>query len=109
MTVSASRLRKLVSGGCATNLATVVEFCRKTPALEEIFVVREFSNVFPVELSGISPHREIEFVIDLVPKTALISTAPYRMAPAELNEFRVQLQDLLDKGFIKLSVSPWGA
>ena len=51
----------------------------------------------------------MEFTIELVPGTAPISKAPYRMAPVELKELKEQLQDLLDKGFIKPSVSPWGA
>nr|CAD1840547.1 unnamed protein product [Ananas comosus var. bracteatus] len=55
------------------------------------------------------PDREIEFVVDLAPGTTPILKAPYRMAPAELKELRAQLQYLLDKGFIRPSVSPWGA
>nr|CAD1833013.1 unnamed protein product [Ananas comosus var. bracteatus] len=89
-TVSATRARKLVSRGCAAYLATVVEVDRVAPTLEELSVVREFPDVFPVELPGIPPDREIEFVIDLVPNTAPISKAPYRMAPAELKELRAQ-------------------
>jgi hypothetical protein len=66
-------------------------------------------DVFPEELLGIPPDREIEFTIDLLPNTAPISKAPYRMAPLELKELKDQLQELLDKGFIRPSVSPWGA
>nr|CAD1839602.1 unnamed protein product [Ananas comosus var. bracteatus] len=69
----------------------------------------ESSRLFPTELPGIPPDREIEFVIDLILGTPPISKAPYRMAPAELKELRSQLQDLLDKQFIRPSVSPWGA
>ncbi|KAA0065876.1 gag-protease polyprotein [Cucumis melo var. makuwa] len=72
-------------------------------------VVREYPDVFPDELPGLSPPREIDFTIELEPDTAPISRAPYRMAPAELKELKVQLQELLDKGFIRPSVSPWGA
>nr|CAD1838529.1 unnamed protein product [Ananas comosus var. bracteatus] len=79
------------------------------PTLEELSVVREFLDVFPSELSRIPPDWKIEFIIDLIPSTAPISKAPYRMAPAELKELRNQLQDLLDKQFIRQSVSPWGA
>uniref|UniRef100_A0A2N9GFR5 CCHC-type domain-containing protein n=1 Tax=Fagus sylvatica TaxID=28930 RepID=A0A2N9GFR5_FAGSY len=60
-------------------------------------------------LHGLPPEREVEFTIDLVPGTGPISKAPYRMAPAELKELKEQLQDLLDKGFIRPSASPWGA
>ena len=72
-------------------------------------VVCEYSDVFPEDLVSLPPHREIEFSIDLVPGTAPISMAPYRFAPAELVELKVQLQELLDKGFVRPSVSPWGA
>ncbi|KAL0549282.1 hypothetical protein IC582_013763 [Cucumis melo] len=67
------------------------------------------SGRFPEELPGLPPHREVEFAIELEPGTVPISRAPYRMAPAELKELKVQLQELLDKGFIRPSVSPWGA
>nr|CAD1842409.1 unnamed protein product [Ananas comosus var. bracteatus] len=100
-TVSAMRARKLVNSGCVAYLATVVEADRVVPALEELLVVREFPDVFPTELPGMPLDRKIEFVIDLIPGTAPISKAPYRMAPAELKEFRAQLQDLLDKEFIR--------
>ena len=65
--------------------------------------------MFPDELPGLPPHREIEFCIDVVSDTASISMPPYRMAPAELKELKEQLQELLDKGFIKPSTSLWGA
>ncbi|KAA0045421.1 pol protein [Cucumis melo var. makuwa] len=72
-------------------------------------VVKDYSDVFPEELPGLRPHREIEFSIEMEPGTVPIFRAPYRMAPAELKELKVQLQELLDKGFIRPSVSPWGA
>ncbi|EYU31709.1 hypothetical protein MIMGU_mgv1a024293mg, partial [Erythranthe guttata] len=72
-------------------------------------VVCNFSDVFPEDLHGVAPHREVEFSIDLIPGTTPISMAPYRFAPAELSELKVQLQELLDKGFIRPSTSPWGA
>ena len=62
--------------------------------------------MFPDEVSGLPPAREIDFIIELVPGTAPISKAPYRMAPSELFELKKQIQDLLDKGFIQPSVSP---
>ena len=70
-------------------------------------MVSEFLDVFPPELSGLSLEREVEFCIDLIPGTSPVSITPYRMAPAELAELRTQLDDLLDKGFIKPSTSPW--
>nr|CAD1839664.1 unnamed protein product [Ananas comosus var. bracteatus] len=110
MTISSSRARQLISRGCVAYLASVVLRGEDdTPRVEDIPVVREFQDVFPAELPGMPPDREIEFVVDLVPGTTPISKAPYRMAPAELTELRAQLQDLFDKGFIRPSVSPWGA
>ena len=72
-------------------------------------VVREFPDVFPEELASIPLKREVDLSIEIMPGTAPVSRAPYRMAPAELKELKVQLQDLLDKGFVRPSVSPWGA
>ncbi|KAL5547177.1 hypothetical protein UlMin_006864 [Ulmus minor] len=74
-----------------------------------IMVVDEYPDVFPEELPGLPPEREIEFCIDLIPGTSPISISPYRMAPTEMIELRKQLQELLDRGFIRPSVSPWGA
>ncbi|MGI4156993.1 reverse transcriptase family protein, partial [Klebsiella pneumoniae] len=72
-------------------------------------IVREFPDVFPDDLPGLPPVRQIEFKIDLVPGTGPISIQPYRLAPAELEELRKQIDDLKEKGFIKDSSSPWGA
>nr|XP_012466402.1 unnamed protein product [Gossypium raimondii] len=72
-------------------------------------VVCEFSDVFPEELPGLPPEREVEFSIDLIPGTTPISIASYRMAPTELKELKTQLQELVDRGFVRPSHSPWGA
>jgi hypothetical protein len=74
--------------------------------LENIPIVSKCPEVFPKDLPRLPPDREIEFSIDLLPGSDLISKAPYRMAPAELKELKEQLQELLDKGFIRPSVSP---
>ncbi|RVW32976.1 hypothetical protein CK203_095563 [Vitis vinifera] len=71
--------------------------------------MRDYPDVLPDDLLGLPPEREVEFTIDLAPETTPISKAPYRMAPMELKELKIQLQELLDKGFIRPSVSPWGA
>jgi hypothetical protein len=71
-------------------------------------VVCEFPDVFPDDLPGMPPDRDIEFIIELQPGTAPISKRPYRMPPNELAELKIQLQDLLDKGFIRPTASPWG-
>ena len=65
--------------------------------------------MFPEELPGLPPDRETEFTIEVTPGVALVSIPPYRMAPLELQELKKQLQELLDKGFVRPSVSPWGA
>ena len=72
-------------------------------------MVKEFPDLFPAELPGLPPERELEFSIELLPGTSPISIAPYRMAPTELRELKAQLQNLIDKGFIRPSASPWGA
>jgi len=77
--------------------------------LEDIHVVKEFRDVFPDDLPGIPPERDVEFPIDLLPGTGPISKAPYRMAPAELQELKKQLEEMIEKGFIRPSASPWGA
>ena len=74
--------------------------------LDDTPIVREFPDVFPEDLPGIPIDREIEFSIDLLPGTSPISKAPYRMAPTELKELKEQLQELLDKGFIRPNASP---
>ena len=76
--------------------------------VKDIPVVREFPDVFPEDLPGLPPERDVEFVIKLQPGTAPISRRSYRMAPKELAELKTQLQDLLNKGFIRPSSSPWG-
>jgi hypothetical protein len=76
--------------------------------LDEIPVVCEYPDVFPDELPGMPPDRDVEFVIKLQPGTAPISKRPYRMPPKELAELKTQLQELLDKGYICPSSSPWG-
>jgi hypothetical protein len=75
----------------------------------EVRTVSEFPDVFPKELPGMPPDHEIEFVIELVPVTAPIFKRPYRMAANQLAELKEQLQELLDKGYIYPSASPWGA
>jgi hypothetical protein len=71
-------------------------------------VVCEYTDVFPDEFPGLPPDRDVEFVIELQPGTAPISKLSYRMPPKELAELKKQLQDLLDKGYIRPSSSPWG-
>jgi hypothetical protein len=74
-----------------------------------ICVVRDFSDVFPEELLGMPPHREVEFVIDLLPGTAPILKRPYMMSVEELKELKKQLMELQEARYIRLCSSPWGA
>src|SRR5947207_4840109 len=76
--------------------------------LEEILVVNEYPNVFPEELPGLPPERAVEFSIELLPGTPPVFRRPYRMSQNDLVEMKVQLQELLDKGFICPSSSSWG-
>nr|GFC14548.1 putative reverse transcriptase domain-containing protein [Tanacetum cinerariifolium] len=76
---------------------------------EEIMVVRDFSEVFLNDLSGLPPIREIEFWIELIPGAMPVVKSPYRLAPFELEELSGQLKELHDKDFIQPSSSPWGA
>jgi hypothetical protein len=75
----------------------------------DVRTVSEFLDVFPEELPGMPPDRLIKFVIELVPSTAPIFKRPYRMDANQLAELKEQLQELLDKGYIRPSASPWGA
>ena len=72
-------------------------------------LVCEYEDVFLDELRGLPPHRDVDFVIELHLGTSPIFMTPHRMAPVELQELKVQLQELLDKGFIRPSTLPWGA
>ena len=77
--------------------------------LENILIVREFLNVFLEELPSIPLERDVDLYIKIVSGTTSISKAPYRMTLTELKELKIQLQELLDKGLIRPTVSPWGA
>ncbi|KAH0714923.1 hypothetical protein KY284_007828 [Solanum tuberosum] len=99
----------MISKGCIYYLVRVTDVDFETPTLELFPVLNEFPKVFPVDLPGIPLEREIDFGIDLLPDTQPISIPPYRMALAELKELKEQLKDLLDKGFIRSSISSRGA
>ncbi|GJS44438.1 putative reverse transcriptase domain-containing protein [Tanacetum coccineum] len=79
------------------------------PTLSDIPIVRDFEDVFPDDLSGLPPQRQVEFRIDLIPGATPVAKSPYRLAPSEMQELSEQLQELQDKGFIRPSHSPWGA
>ncbi|KAL0544215.1 hypothetical protein IC582_019328 [Cucumis melo] len=103
--ISVLKAEKLLRKGCTSFLANVVVMQREKLKPEDVSMVKEFLDVFPDDLSGLPPDREIEFTIELLPGIAPISQAPYKMAPSELKELKVQLQKLVDKGYIRPSVT----
>nr|GEY54138.1 putative reverse transcriptase domain-containing protein [Tanacetum cinerariifolium] len=107
--ISALQARTLLSHGCEGFLATIHDTTSDVPSIHDQPIVSEFPDVFPDELPGIPPVHEVEFNIELIPGAEPISKAPYRMASIELKELKDQLQELLERGFIRPSVSPWGA
>nr|GFD33607.1 putative reverse transcriptase domain, aspartic peptidase domain protein [Tanacetum cinerariifolium] len=107
--ISALQARTLLSHGCEGFLATIHDTTSEVPSIHDQPIVSEFSDVFLGELPGIPPVREVEFNIELITGAEPISKAPYRMALIELKELKDKLQELLERGFILLSVSPWGA
>ena len=104
--ISAMQARSFIRKGYEAFLALILDFKRGQVDLEKVPVVRKFPNVFPKELPGIPLEREVDLSIEIMPGTAPVSRAPYRMALAELKELKIRLQELLDKGFVRLSVSP---
>ena len=100
---------KMISKGYLYHLVRVKDSSLETPTLESVLVVCEFPEVFPEDLLGVPSKKEIDFGIDLLPDTHPIFIPLYRMEPADLKEFKGQLKDLLDNGFIRPSISPWGA
>ena len=107
--ISAMEARRFLRKGCEAFLALILDSKREQVNFKNIPVIREFLDVFPEELPGVPPEREVDLSIEVVQGTTPISRAPYCMAPTELKELKTQLQELLDKGFIRPSVSPWGA
>nr|GEZ75683.1 putative reverse transcriptase domain-containing protein [Tanacetum cinerariifolium] len=75
----------------------------------DVPVIHDFPEVFPEKLPGLPPPRQVEFQINLIPRATPVAHAPYRLAPSEMRELSIQLQELLEKGFIRPSSSPWGA
>jgi hypothetical protein len=108
--VSTNQLKKSMRKGCQVYAIQVTNLLEKDDKskLEDFVVLREFRDMFVDEIPKLPPRREIDFSIDLLPGSAPISKAPYRMSLPELTELKIQLQELLDKEYIRLSVSPWG-
>ncbi|GJV82265.1 putative reverse transcriptase domain-containing protein [Tanacetum coccineum] len=111
--ISCTKTQKYIQKGCQVYLAQVTskktEDKSEEKRLEDVPIVREFSEVFLEDLPGLPPARQVEFQIDLVPGAASVARAPYRLAPAEIQDLSTQLQELSEKGFIRPSSSPWVA
>ena len=107
--ISATTARKMVRKRCEAYLAYVIDTVKARPSVSDIATVSDFSDVFPEEFPELPPQREIEVAIDVVPNATLASITLYRMALVELKKLKLQLQELLEKRFIRPSVSPWGA
>ncbi|GKA19016.1 putative nucleotidyltransferase, ribonuclease H [Tanacetum coccineum] len=105
MVISCIKAHKYIKRACQMFVAQVTKKKSKEKRLEDVPVIRDF----PDDLPGLPPHRQVEFRIDLVPGAAPVARAPYRLAPSEMKELSVQLQELLEKGFIFPSSLPWGA
>ncbi|GJY20730.1 putative reverse transcriptase domain-containing protein [Tanacetum coccineum] len=102
-------IAKYIERGHQLFVAHVTEKEPKEKRLEDVPVIRDFPEVFPDDLPGLPPPRQVEFKIELVPGAAPVARAPYRLAPSEMKELANQLQELSEKGFIRPSSSPWGA
>ncbi|GKB07212.1 putative reverse transcriptase domain-containing protein [Tanacetum coccineum] len=106
--ISMMMANKYMKKGCVAYLAYTI-YAQAEKQVVDVPIVREYLDVFPEDLPSIPPDRQVKFIIDLVPGAAPIAQTPYRLAPTEMQELMKQLQDLLDKGFIRPSSSPWGA
>nr|GEZ44198.1 putative reverse transcriptase domain-containing protein [Tanacetum cinerariifolium] len=111
--ISCTKTRKYLLKGYPVFLANITTKTIKDKSeeerLENVPIVRDFSEVFPEDLPGLPPTRQVEFQIDLIPGAAPVARAPYRLAPSEMKELSDQLQEFSKKGFIRPSSSPWGA
>ncbi|GJT12058.1 putative reverse transcriptase domain-containing protein [Tanacetum coccineum] len=111
--ISCIKTERYISRGCQVFVAQIMEKKSDEKRLEDIPVVREFPEVFPEDLPGLPPVRQVEFQIDLqidlIPRATPVARAPYRLAPSEMQELSNQLQELSDRGFIRPSTLPWGA
>nr|GFA34042.1 putative reverse transcriptase domain-containing protein [Tanacetum cinerariifolium] len=111
--ISCTKTQKYIEKGCQVYLVQVMskkeEDKSEERQLEDVPIVWEFLEVFPEDLHGLPPARQVEFQIDLVPSVARIARAQYRLAPAKMQELSTQLQELSEKRFMRPSSSPWGA
>ncbi|GJS53017.1 putative reverse transcriptase domain-containing protein [Tanacetum coccineum] len=107
--ISYIKTKRYISRGCQLFIAQVMEKKSDEKRLEDIPVVKEFLKVFPKDLPGLPPVRQVEFQIDLILGATPITRAPYSLAPSKMQELSNQLRELADRGFIRPSTSPSGA
>nr|GEU58367.1 putative reverse transcriptase domain-containing protein [Tanacetum cinerariifolium] len=111
--ISCAKMQKYMLKGCQVFLPHVTtkeaEGKSEKKRLESLPIVPNFPEVFPEDLPGLPPTRQVVFQIDLIPGAALVARVPYRLVPAEMKELLEKLKELSDKGFIRPSSSPWGA
>jgi hypothetical protein len=103
-------MRKYFQKGCPLYAVQVLKTTEGAdPSPEDNPILREYQDVFPEEISGLPPRRDIDFSIELAPGALSVSRTPYQMSMPELVELKLQLKEMMDKGYIRPSVSPWGA
>ena len=104
--ISAVRAARLIDQDCVGYWCYALSAESAMPSMEDVPIVRDFQDLFLAELSGLRPHRDVDFTIELDPDTRPISGAPYRMAPSKMAELKTQLEELMEKGYIRPSASP---
>jgi hypothetical protein len=103
-------MRKYCRKGCPLYAIQVLKTIEgDKPSPDDHPILREYRDVFPEEVLGLPPRRDIDFSIELAPRAAPVSRTPYRMSTPELVELKLQLKEMMDKGYIRPNVSPWGA
>ena len=107
--ISTLKAKRVLHKGYEAYLAHIIDTSTSKVTLDSVLVAREFSDVIFEDLLGLPLDQQLEFDIDLLSRLAPISIPSYRMASGELKELKTQLQDLVDKSFIRPSVSPWNA
>jgi hypothetical protein len=108
--ISALQMKKYCRKGCSLYAIQVLDSVENDKLnLEDHPILREYKDMFPEEVLGLPLRRDIDFSIELTPRAVPASRMPYRMSMPELVELKLQLKDMMDKGYIRPNVSPWGA
>jgi hypothetical protein len=103
-------MKKCYRKGCPLYAIQVSEYVENDrPSLEDHPILGDYRYVFPEEVPGLPPRRDIDFSIELAPRAVLVSRTPYRMSTPELVELKLHLKEMMDKSYIQPSMSPWGA